>query len=208
MALTLWILITNRDVSALGTVHHLTLSWCANIGDVSALRHVHTLRLEKCNNMTGLSNLGQNYNLRLYDYTNVGDVSSWGGIRILQLLRCEGIQGLSALKNVSTLSIESSTFTEPSALSDFYDLRTLTLTCENMMTNISAALSDLYCLHTVHLEGRNVTDISAFNRVHTLGRCPNIVDVSSLGRGCQTPLSKLRIPPAASPSVASGFSAD
>jgi hypothetical protein len=36
------------DVSALGSVHTLNLSWCPNVSDVSALGGVHTLDLRRC----------------------------------------------------------------------------------------------------------------------------------------------------------------
>ena len=40
------------DVSALGNVHTLNLSYCDKITDVSALGNVHTLNLSSCANLT------------------------------------------------------------------------------------------------------------------------------------------------------------
>ena len=58
-----------KDVTMLGGVHTLHLSWCRNLRDVSALGGVHTLDLYWCENLR--------------------DVSALGGVHTLVLSECE-----------------------------------------------------------------------------------------------------------------------
>ena len=53
------------DVSALGSVHTLSLSGCPGITDVSALGSVHTLNLNSCTGITDVSALSSVPNLTL-----------------------------------------------------------------------------------------------------------------------------------------------
>ena len=46
------------DVSALGRVHTLHLSYCPGVGDVSALGHVRSLHLSYCPGVGDVSALG------------------------------------------------------------------------------------------------------------------------------------------------------
>ena len=53
------------DVSALGGVHTLNLSFCDRLFDVSALGGVHTLLLGACDNVVDVSALGSVHTLNL-----------------------------------------------------------------------------------------------------------------------------------------------
>jgi hypothetical protein len=63
------------DVSALGYVHTLNLSYCDNVSDVSALGHVHTLDLSGCHNASDISALGHVHSL-CSDVSDVAKVDS------------------------------------------------------------------------------------------------------------------------------------
>ena len=64
------------DVSALGNVHTLNLSYCAGITDVSALGSVHTLNLMACRGIIDVSALGSVHTLNLRACTGITDVSA------------------------------------------------------------------------------------------------------------------------------------
>lgn len=63
--------INQKDVSALGNVHTLNLSFCQNITVVSALGNVHTLNLRYCKNITDVSALGNVHTLDLYGCSGI-----------------------------------------------------------------------------------------------------------------------------------------
>ena len=73
------------DVSALGNVHTLNLSYCNSITDVSALGNVHTLILSSCNFITDVSALGNIHTLDLSSCNSITDVSALGNIHTLDL---------------------------------------------------------------------------------------------------------------------------
>ena len=73
-----------NDVSALGGVHTLNLSFCKGIEDVSALGNVHTLILNWCMNVT--------------------DVSTLGGVHTLDIRNIPVIESIRELENVPNLS--------------------------------------------------------------------------------------------------------
>jgi hypothetical protein len=64
------------DVSMLGKVHNLNLSWCKNITDVSNLGNVHTLDLKCCKNIKDVSMLGRVHRLNLSYCDDITDVSN------------------------------------------------------------------------------------------------------------------------------------
>ena len=75
-----------KDVSMLGNVHTLYLSWCDGITDVSKLGGVTTLDLSFCRGIT--------------------DVSKLGGVNTLDLRECDRrLKGVSKLTNVKNLLI-------------------------------------------------------------------------------------------------------
>ena len=91
------------DVSALGNVHTLNLRYCENITDVSALGNVHTLILSECENITDVSALGHVHTLNLWRCYKITDVSALGNVHTLILWKCINITDVSALGNVYTL---------------------------------------------------------------------------------------------------------
>ena len=91
------------DVSALGNVHTLYLSWCQGITDVSALGNVHELHLSGCDNITDVSALGNVHTLYLSGCRNVTDVNALGNVHTLYLSGCRNVTNVSALGNVQSL---------------------------------------------------------------------------------------------------------
>jgi hypothetical protein len=59
------------DVSSLGRVQYLDLSYCVNIVDVSALGNVKTLKLSYCDLVTDIRALGNVQNLYLFGINNI-----------------------------------------------------------------------------------------------------------------------------------------
>ena len=62
-----------RDVSTLGNVHTLNLSYCKAISDVSALGNVHRLNLRDCNAISDISALGNVHTLNLSGCSAIND---------------------------------------------------------------------------------------------------------------------------------------
>ena len=95
------------DVSALGYVDNLDLSWCYNLTDVSALGNVKNLNLSGCPNLTDVSALGNVIDLNLNSCDNITDVSALGKVRKLNLSSCDNITDVSALINVENLNLSA-----------------------------------------------------------------------------------------------------
>jgi hypothetical protein len=166
------------DVSTLGQVHSLNLSYCSDISDVSTLGHVHTLNLRGCRNISDVSALGHVHTLNLRGCHNISDVSALGHVHTLNLRGCRNISDVSALGHVHTLNLRGCrNISDVSALGHVH---TLNLSeCRNI-SDVSA----LGHVHTLNLRGcRNISDVSALGHVHTLNlsECRNISDVSALG---------------------------
>ena len=85
----------SEDVSILGNVYSLGLSYCTGIIDVSALGNVHTLDLGGCTGIRDVSALGNVHTLNLYGCTGIIDVSALGNVHTLNLSGCTGITDVS-----------------------------------------------------------------------------------------------------------------
>jgi len=121
------------DVSALSTVHRVTVHRVTGVTDVSALSSVHTLTLELMDGVTDVSIPG------------VRDVSALSTVDTLSLTNMRGVTDVSALSTVDTLSLSyMDGVTDVSALSSVH-----TLTLRNMrgVTDVSALSS----VHTLTL---------------------------------------------------------
>ena len=95
------------DVRALGSVHTLTLDCCNGITDVSALGSVHTLKIVYCSRVRDVSALGSVHTLKIVDCSRVRDVSALGSVHTLKLWYCNGITDVSALGTVHTVTLRS-----------------------------------------------------------------------------------------------------
>ena len=69
-----------KDVSSLGNVHTLDLSFCTKIKDVSSLGNVHTLNLSFCTKIKNVSALGNVHTLNLSFCKDIKDVSALGNV--------------------------------------------------------------------------------------------------------------------------------
>jgi hypothetical protein len=76
------------DVSALGHVPTLDLSYCDQLRDVSALGHAHTLNLRGCGQITDVSALGYVHTLNMSGCRQLRDVSALGHVHASDLSEC------------------------------------------------------------------------------------------------------------------------
>jgi hypothetical protein len=166
-----------NDVSALGGVHTLDLSWCKAVTDVSALGGVTTLTLKGCRAVTDVSALGNVTTLDL-SQTGVVDVSALGGVHELFVGSCPAITDVSALGGVHSLYLSRCTgVTDVSALGNVTKLGLYGCTG---VTDVSS----LGGVNTLFLNGcTGVTDVSDLGGVTELdlSNCPGVIDVSALG---------------------------
>ena len=86
-----------KDVSALGGVKILNLSYCTKITDVSMLGNVEVLILAYCTSITDVSMLGNVLTLSLRGCSSITDVSMLGNVRMLALHGCPNIKDFSAV---------------------------------------------------------------------------------------------------------------
>jgi hypothetical protein len=92
------------DVSSLGNVHKLTLSYCVNIRDVSALGNVHTLDLTYYQKVTDISALVDVHSLTIQAFQGT-DLSGLRNVVILDISESPNVSDISCLKNVQSLNI-------------------------------------------------------------------------------------------------------
>jgi hypothetical protein len=90
------------DVSALGGVDRLDLSYCKFITDVRALCNVPHLNLSCCKSITDFTALGNHIILNLSG-TNIKDISKLSNIFMLKLSGCKKITNFSTLSNIDAL---------------------------------------------------------------------------------------------------------
>lgn len=158
-------LITN--VSSLGGVHQLCLSYYHNIADLSPLSHVHSLVLH-------------GHKLK--------DLSIFSHNTTLDLTECEGVEDISPLAKSSTLEtlrLESTKIADISPLAESKTLVTLDLWECSEITDISPLCNIPTLTHLVLSRCYGITDISSLEKAQALESlelacCYNITDVSSL----------------------------
>ena len=81
----IWCSIRITDVSSLGNVHTLDLSYCTGITDVSSLRNVHTLYLSDCEKISDMGSLG-NVNKVYVPYSYYTDVADMNFLRNVNIV--------------------------------------------------------------------------------------------------------------------------
>jgi hypothetical protein len=92
-----------RDVSFLGNVYDLNLSYCINLVDVWALGNVHTLNLRNCPSVQNVSALINVHTLDLCNCNGIKDISDLVSVRILKLSRGMNVIGADKLSNVNII---------------------------------------------------------------------------------------------------------
>ena len=96
------------DISMLGNISILDLSYCDNITDISMLGNGHALYLSNCKNIVKWCNKEKwDYHIVDLSYTNITDTSMLENIHILNLSNCKNIIDVSILKNVNDLDLSS-----------------------------------------------------------------------------------------------------
>ena len=168
-----------KDVSNLGYVRELDLTFCSKVRDVRSLGKVYKLSIGGTygNRVTyeGIEALSNVYELYLGSCT-VTDVSPLANIHTLTLDRCDNITEVSPLSNIHTLTLDNCrNITDVSPLANIH---TLTLqNCDNITD-----VSPLANIHTLNLLFNNITNVSPLEKIHTLTLqdCDNITDVSPL----------------------------
>ena len=145
-----------QDVSQLGSIKSLCVSYCAELRDVSALRHVHKLTLD-VSNVRDFSMLGTVHTLVLDCCPFLYDVSPLWSVHSLTLANCSNVRDVSPLCKVHKLSL-----IDCCGISDFL------------------ALSGAHSLTIFACD--NITDVSTLGGVNSLviQYCPNIRDISML----------------------------
>jgi hypothetical protein len=93
------------DVSFLGKIYCLNLSYCPLLKDVSALSEVKVLFLSSCSSLEDVSALGKVTKLDISSCPKVKDVSVLGKVSDLNLSHCDSIEDISALSNVLILNV-------------------------------------------------------------------------------------------------------
>jgi hypothetical protein len=96
-----------QDVSKLGSLEYLNLSYCSQVKDVSALGSIPTLILSECPGVTDVSQLGRgNRELDLSHCEGLIDVSSLWNVRKLNLSFCFKLPSISCLIEEKTTIYE------------------------------------------------------------------------------------------------------
>lgn len=210
-----------RDVSGLGGVYNLDISYCNRVKDISMLGGVHTLNIFDCPYIEDISMLDSVYKLKVLSYPMIYDVSALGNLHTINLSGGYNIKDVSTLGNVHNLNLSFCI-----ALTDAYicmlanvyklditmtkitdkcipmlsNVNTLSLSTCNKFTDVSTlgAIKNLYMPHT------NIEDVSALGGVDRLylSYCQKIrTDVGILGsvselslQGCEwvTDVNKLQ----------------
>jgi hypothetical protein len=122
------------DVSALGGVYTLDVSYYNRVRDVSALDNVHKI----CIQISDVRALGEVHNLDMKHCYGITDVSTLGG----DISYCHRIRNVSALGNVVTLNMRGYyRIYDVSALSN---VRTLNISCRGIID--VSVLDDVHSL--------------------------------------------------------------
>ena len=85
------------DVSMLGNLHTLDMSYCENITDVSMLGNLHTLIMSYCENITDVSMLGNLHTLDISGCQQITDISMLGRLHELNISFSKNITDVSML---------------------------------------------------------------------------------------------------------------
>jgi hypothetical protein len=167
------------------------------ITDVSKLGRIHTLDLSFSRAIKGIDALGNVYELNLTGInTNFVNIPTLKNIHTLDLSWNYSLENVSPLKdcNIHTLNLSNTIVSNVSMLGYVYDLdlnttpvfdvralgkvHTLNL-CNTQVTDVSM----LGKVHTLCLANTQITDVSMLGKVHTLDLCnTKVTDVSMLGK--------------------------
>lgn len=93
------------DITTLGNVVKLNLSFCDGLKDVSFLGNVYDLNLSYCMNLVEVWALGNVHTLNLRNCPSIQDVSALINVHTLDLCNCNGIKDISDLVNVHILKL-------------------------------------------------------------------------------------------------------
>eukprot|EP00013_Stygamoeba_regulata_P004430 CAMPEP_0177635796 /NCGR_PEP_ID=MMETSP0447-20121125/4097_1 /TAXON_ID=0 /ORGANISM="Stygamoeba regulata, Strain BSH-02190019" /LENGTH=696 /DNA_ID=CAMNT_0019137617 /DNA_START=609 /DNA_END=2701 /DNA_ORIENTATION=+ len=164
------------DLSALSTLHSLSLEGMDQIVQVSALGSVHSLCLDEMHGVVDVSALGTVHALTLSRMDHVAELSALGSVHTLCLYDVPAAAAeLSALGTVHTLRISEMDVADASALGTVH---TLDLFRVHELADVSALAS----VHTLQLDASSLDEVSALAAVHTLELCElRLRDVSALG---------------------------
>jgi hypothetical protein len=171
-----------NDVSMLGNISDLTLTYCTTLTDVSALRNVRNLNLHGCNRITDVSTLGNIHKLTLSSCNSITDISCLGKRNHYVDLRFELEQ------NEHGDAVLHPSFSQISKVSSLENVHTVILAGCKDVVDVSM-LGNVYHLDLSFCE--NLEDISKLhnNKILLLRNCKKIRDFHSLGKQFKLNLS-------------------
>ena len=162
------------DVSALGDVPLLNLSWCHGLSSVAGLGRNRELDLSRCGRLKDVASLGGVRKLSLA-WTPVSDVSALGRVHALDLGHCENITCFDALGGNYFLDLTGTNIGEISHLGSVHTL--VLMCCANArvdyfarVTNtiLRTAPTSLEFGHRYFCKGSALLQVDRYSRIPTL----------------------------------------